>query len=233
MVCGLQAQAQFVAYNDTTTPTGFFYANGGATDANPITTLVADDITFAPGFTGDSISQVTFSTVNNNTAALTLRPRLRFWATDGTGGLPGTFLAGFTFNPISFNASQALAITFTISPGTLVIPANGRLWAGITFDNVGATATTAQLNNIGQLLYNPPTVGSSSDLFFQTSAAGSFLQNNPPGGFFFFGGNPVANFFWQFQSATAATPEPGSIALLAGLGVFGASLTIFRLRRRR
>jgi hypothetical protein len=69
------------------------------------------------------------------------------------------------------------------------------------------------LNNLGVGIFDPPTVGSSQDVFFQTSAAGSFAGNDPAGGFFFFGGSPVANFGWQFSGTVV--PEPSSLALLA------------------
>ena len=63
-------------------------------------------------------------------------------------------------------------------------------------------------------VFNPPTIGSSFDIYFLSTAAGvpgdfpaGNLQNFQPGG-------PAANFGWQFQ--VAAVPEPGPLVLLLG-----------------
>lgn len=70
-------------------------------------------------------------------------------------------------------------------------------------NDVLATLTISNLtggsNRVGQVLADPPTVGSSADYFFR---AGSWL---------WFGGNPVANFYWKID----AVPEPMTLALLA------------------
>jgi hypothetical protein len=217
------------SYSNIDTFTGSAFSNGGAANqaGNSITRMVADDISFAlPYLAGQSFSQFTFSVTNLNTVAVSARPRVRFWLADGAGGGPGTYYSGigYTFNAISFGANSVGLFTGTIGPGFLQ-PAPGQtLWAGITFDNnTGATgATIAQLNNLGQGIFNPPAVGSSADAFFQTTAAGSFFgTNNPAGTLTNFGGNPVGNFGWEF-----VVPAPGSVALL-GLGGLVAS------RRRR
>ena len=221
------ANAQLVpAYDNTTTFAGSGYVNGGATATSAITTLVADDINFAAGSAGLGVRSFTFSVANFDTATFTARPRVRFYAADGTGGAPGTFIAGFSFNPISFAPGVGPVNTADFGAATpaFTIPTNLKIWAGITFDNVGATATAANLNNLGQGLYNPPTVGTSADQFFQTSASGSFLVNNPAGSVFNapFAGT-TANFGWTFN--VQAVPEPSAFAAL-GLGVVAV------LRRR-
>ena len=203
-----------------------------------ITTLVADDINFAPGLAGQQVTGFVFSVANFNAAAVSARARVRFYATSATTGGPGTYLTGFTFaNPITFGASSVNLYTFSSATGVFAVPANSSIWAGITFDdNVGTTgATAAQLNNLGQGLYGPPSVGSSQDVFFQTTAAGSFVQNSPTGSFFNFNGSPAANFGWQFTvvtpAATPAVPEPGSIALLVGMSLPVAG--VFARRRKQ
>jgi hypothetical protein len=226
------APAQVVVYDNTTnfTPPIPILLNGGATlqGGNTITTLVADDITPAAGSAGQSVSSFGFIVVNNNSTAVTVRPLARFYGSDGTGGGPGTLLGAFTFAPITFTAASATQITFpAITPGQFVLPA-GVFWAGLTFDdNNGTTgATAAQLNNFGEAFFNPPTVGSSQDLIFETSSAGSFASSNPAGTTGNFGGSPVANLGWQFT--VTPVPEPGSLAL----GGAAAGLALLRRRRR-
>jgi hypothetical protein len=224
------AHAQGTLYDNTTNFLGQAFANGNATNVagNTITNLVADRITFTGG-TGQSILSFTFSVANLNAAAVSARPRVRFWQTDGAGGAPGTLITGFSFNAISFNPGVAL-FSANIAAGSLVVPGSGDMWAGITYDdNTGVTgATAAQLNNLGQGIFDPPTIGSSNDSHWISAAAGSNFVSNPAGTITSspFAANPVANYGWKFVAA----PEPGSLALL-GLGGLGA-LGVLRRRRR-
>jgi len=135
-----------------------------------------------------------YTVANFNSSSVSARPLLRFYQSDGSGGTPGTLILALTVNPMTFAPNSVAVFTANLLPGQLVVPTSF-FWAGITFDdNFGTTgATLAQLNNLGQGIYNPPTVGSSDDQFFATSSAGSFASNNPPGGMFNFGGNPLAN----------------------------------------
>lgn len=202
-------------YSNVTSFTGSVFNNGGS--AGGITRLVADDIHMNAALA--TVTKITWSVTNLNTVAVSARPRLRFYAADGPGGAPGTSLGGFSFNPISFGASSVNLFFFNPSASAaFALPQN--FWAAETFDNVGTTTTDAQLNLLGQGLFNPVDVGSSADVAFQTTAAGSFLVNNPAGSTFNFGGSPVANFGWEI------VPAPTSLALL-GLGGLVAG------RRRR
>src|SRR5262249_44222196 len=105
-----QGQAQAInAYSNVTTFSGQSVLNGGATNqaGNTITNMVMDDLTFDPSDAGLTVSNIVFSVRNNDAAAVTARPRLRFWLPDGAGGGPGTYFApggtaqGYTFNPIT------------------------------------------------------------------------------------------------------------------------------------
>ena len=66
----------------------------------------------------------------------------------------------------------------------------------------------------GWLLYDPPTIGSSQDMFYIWEL----------GGWYWFGGNPKANFCAEI----AMVPEPGTMAAL-GAGLLG----LLALRRRK
>ncbi len=217
------ASAQLI-YDNTITSTGYYFANEGATNigGNTITALVADDITPAAGYVGQTISRIGFGVVNGNGASVTLRPLLRMWDGTGTGGGPGNLINGWNFNPVTISGNSFQGFTFT--PNGLTVP-SGLFWLGMTFDdNNGTTGiSVTQLNSIGMALFNPPAIGTSQDAFFVTDTAGSFLVNNPVGGIYWFNGNPVANFYFSIQ----VVPEPTGMALM-GL----AGLIAFAVRRR-
>ncbi len=190
-------------YSNVTTFSGSAYANGGsATDinGNTITTLVADSLALM-GSAPFSIGQFSFAIANLNSVPVGARPRVRFYANDGTNGGPGTYITGYSFNAITYDAASVAVYTGTVMPFAITTQS---FWAGITFDdNTGTTGITpAQLDNLGMGLYGPIDVGSSTDDFFQTDAPGSFaLVNNPPGGIFDFGGVPRSDFGWEFVSS--------------------------------
>jgi hypothetical protein len=200
-----------VEYSNVTLFTGQGFAHGGTVlqGTNRITRLVADDLTPTGINAGNSVTQIKFSVANFNAVNVSVRARVRFWF--DAAGVPGAYYnipadVGFSFNPLSY-APGVTVVTGNIPAGTFAMP-GAKFWAGITFDdNSGTTgATTAQMDNLGQGLFNPPTVGSSSDIAFRTNAAGSFFPtSNPAGVTFNFGGQPVTNFGWEFS---AATPVP-------------------------
>jgi hypothetical protein len=222
------------AYDDTANFGGNGFANGGATLSgnNTSTHLVADDLHYDTGLGGLSVVNFRYSVANFNSQAVTARSQIRFWAADGSGGGPGTFLAGFAATPPAFSAGTVSFFNFSVPVAEqFALPGSGVLWAGITFDdNNGTTGVTAaQLNSLGQGLFNPASVGSSADEFFQTAGSGDFAASNPAGGFFFFGGNPVANFGWTIS--VDSVPEPSAIAYVAVVGALALG-TAVRMRRR-
>lgn len=224
-------------YSNVDTFSGFAAANGGtvvnAGNGNLLTTrYLADDLNSAGGsFDVMSVAgwSMKFSVANLNAAATTARFRIRFFLRDGAGGAPGTALGGFSFATTSIPTGVSTFTATNLGSLGAGIPPSGttQIWAGMFFDNSGAAATTAaQLDNLGQGLFNPPVIGTSADQDFLSGAAtNTFLVNNPAGAVrpSPFAANPVANYGWEITPA----PEPTSLAVL-GLSIMG-----FTLRRRR
>jgi len=198
--------------------TGFANQGSGTDPAlptNTITRLVADDLTPVGGGT---CTLFRFSVVNFADHDISARPRVRFYLDNA--GVPGNVITGFTFNPIVFATGSASVFTTGALAAASQFPLpSTKFWAGITFDNSsGATgAAPEDLDQLGQAIFNPPLVGSSANLYFETTSQGAFLSNNPPGATATFGGAnpPPANFGWEF-----VVPEPGTLSL-AGLGLLG------------
>lgn len=189
-------------YSNVTNFTGQAFSNGGAAvqGTNTITRLVADDLT-TTGTAPFNIGGFIFSVSNLNAVAVSARPLVRLYQADGAGGGPGTLITGYNFNSVSVPTNSFRTLSFVANVG---VSNTATIWMGINFDNnAGATgATAAQLNLIGQGIFNPPDVGTSADTFFITTAAGSFVANNPAGAQSNFGGNPVGNFGWEVRRAT-------------------------------
>lgn len=206
------AAAQVIVYDNLTNPTGFSFMNAGANNqaGNTITRFVADRVQMSPPSGGMLASEWTFSVVSQSSSSFSARMLLRFFDDDGPGGTPGSLIAAYTYPAISFSLGAVL-LTKT---DAFLIPADGQFWAGIAFDNdFGATGASAGfLNSMGEEIYNPPTVGSSTDDYFLGTGLGDFTSNNPAGSILNFGGSPVANFRWQFKAT--AVPEPASFALV-------------------
>jgi hypothetical protein len=186
------------------------------------------------GFGGGTITNWKFTmlNLNNDGIQLAVRPRARFYAADGTGGGPGTFIVGYSFNPIGMGP---YSYTVVSTAANIAVPANGKFWAALCFDNnfttppTGyTTATSAQMDNIGQITTNGPTIGVSADTYWASTSTdpSGFLVSNPTGSQANFSGNPVANFGWEFSGTPV--PEPASMAAL-GLG----ALALIRRRRNR
>ena len=218
------AAAQTTVYSNTTNFLASGYAAGGATSAAGATDIVADDLNLLPGSAGLTVSGFTFSMANFNTATAAAAPTVFFYSSSATTGGPGTLLAAFAFNPISLASSSVNIFNFNPTGTGLFTLPTGTLWAGMSFSNGNSgTATVAQLNKFGQGLFDAPTVGSSSDAFFQSTNPAT-ITGNPAGGFFNFGGSPVANFGWSIRTTPAPVPEASttvSLGLLLALGMGG------------
>ena len=204
--------AEVTEYSNIGQFSGYFHLNGGAglEGGNGITRVVADDLTGAGLAAGQDVVQFAFTVANTSSNFVTCRARVRFWFENGSG-VPAAFynvpmLIGLTFNPLDFPPGVVL-VTADLAPGLFTMP-TGTFWAGITFDNDNGTtgATLDDLNHMGQGLFSPPEVGTSTDIAFLTEQPGSYFGVAfPQGSRFDFGGAPPANFGWTF-TAVEATP---------------------------
>ena len=224
-------RADIVAYSDTTNATGFGYNNGLATTGDNATRLVADDLYPIVGGQGYGLTSFTFSVVNFNAVAVHANADVEFFS--GSASAPSTLLYSVVIDLGTLAANSAFAETRSTTDAApfFTLPSVGStLWAGVAFDNNGGAtgyATSAQLASLGQLIYAPPTIGSSMNFFFQSTGDFTGPGSNPPGGLLFFGGSPPADFFWQL---TSSVPEPSSLILFGRIGLF---LTVGAAVRKR
>lgn len=217
-----ESLALTTAYSNRTTYLARALTQGPAAtiSGNAISRLLADDIVLAGGTSTQRLGRIYWTTFNGNAEAVSARMRLRFWRNDSTTNLPGSYYAtgsptpgalGVTFNPVSFTANAANVWFFDVGNSAgfeqwFSANAGETIWMGVTFDNnVGATgATEAQIGNMGQLLFDPPTVGTTPDGVFITNSAGNFFAPNSPAGarVFWTGTNPPPTtnlgFGWEY-----------------------------------
>jgi hypothetical protein len=214
--------ADVVEYSNLASFTGGAFSQGASANqaGNQITRLLADDITPTGAHAGQDVSIVVFSVANLNAVAVSARPRLRFWFADGPGGAPGIYYnlpanVGFTFNPLTFAANSVTLVSGAIPAGVFQMP-GATFWAGVTFDNNGGAtgATAAQMDNLGQGVFDPPTVGSSADALFLTQDAGSFFGVNGPAGSIVRLADLPSNLAWEFS---VSVPVPSQVTTLGRL----------------
>lgn len=224
-----KTHAQTVVYSNITNYNdfGFWGSSTQTIGSNIVSAMVADDVFFAtPG--AWQLADLHFSVFNGNVENVTARPILRFWDNNGTDGGPGTYLGGLVFDPLTFTGGAATTLFNADLTGETPINIDGSFWAGIAFDNnFGATGATAvQLENLGQGLFGPPTIGTSADHFFVSNEFGDFAGNNPAGGYLDFFGLIPADFGWRF-TGIQPVPEPSALLLI------GATATAAWFSRRR
>lgn len=192
------ASAQVVVYENSTTPLNNFFASQ---------TEFGDEISIGAGWVAHSFTFEYFAeNLSGNEKAL-----VRFYRNDGLGvgpsSAPGSLMFESTEIPL-INGNYPVSIVDLVglnialpSSFTWTVKVNG-LTAGETFS---------------LKLYDPPTVGSSFDDFWQFTSEGWELKQVdglPPGA----GSN--------FGASLIAVPEPGAMTVL-GVG----ALALFARRR--
>jgi MYXO-CTERM domain-containing protein len=212
--------------------TGFgFSQDSNGADPGGTSYVAADDIYMnKPG--GTRVDEITFSVVNFNSDgnAATSGGSHTFTALVGifnNDPLAPSGLAPDFNSPKGTIAVSGTVAAFTVNLFTLdvkdlnIIKKDEVIWAALVYTAAGAAPGTGPntngetfIENMGQGIFGPATKGFSDDLYWR----------NRPGftGLFFFGGDPYANFGWEFRSV----PTPGALALF---GLAGAAAA----RRRR
>lgn len=151
------------AYQDTTNPSGggILFEGAKKIGSNLAANIDINKLTLASGSAGYQITSLNFLAHNFGASRVKARPTLYVWATNGAGGGPGTLLGEFRLPITQFNGDANTQLSFTVPSGSLTVPKNTTIWAGIGFDNDnGATAITAgQLNALGGLTYPTASVG--------------------------------------------------------------------------
>ncbi|GEM_PF-3125112 len=199
-VLGSGARDSYLVYDNTVYPSGYgFSQNPGAWIGDD---LQLDYQTAPEGYR--TLNSVSWTVWNASTAGPlnTCDVQLTFWSL-----YDGTPLGTITFQGLD---PYLPSYYYTIYTATdlcslgIVLPEDGWIGVAARIYNLTGGATKA-----GQILYNPPILGSSADMFYLDNTVAT-----PPGtnqGWYWFGGNPVANFLWAIE----VCPEPASLALLA------------------
>lgn len=188
-VGGARALTGNIVYDNTTNGQPYYFNQTG--------TEVGDDISFAGGQTGN-LQAFTFIYYDPSPAATTAN--VFFYEQDLVTGEVGNYLGGYTIENLPGVGAWIINVDPVDYPITFDQP---DIWMSVQFDDA----------NSGLILYTPPTVGTSYDVFAQFTGTWSY--------YYFTGHNPAAN----FGLAVSLTPEPASLALLA-LG----ALTLIRRR---
>jgi hypothetical protein len=222
------AHGQDYAYNSLTTYLGAAALNGGTANisGNLTTRLVMQDITPDPTQVGRMMTDVRFTVSNYNSVDVTVRPRVGFWNADGPGGSPHTFISGFNYDvPTAIPANNIIILG--VVPNGVLVP-NGKFWAGLYLDdNFGTTgATITQMNMMGQGLFDPPVVGTTTQIY-QSAVAGEYVGMSAPSGTI----SGVSGYSLGWQIETTPVPEPAGLTLL-GFLLIGVHFARRRGKRR-
>lgn len=216
------ARAQdVVVYSNVDNFSGYGDTNGTTPqsdpNARPASSMLLDDLTPISGYAGLPVTSVEFSIYNANTTDDSFYCGLRFYSADGLNGGPGTLLGRVDFDTNTVPAGDITVAPYDAGAPIFTLP-TGVVWVGEFFHNGGVTtATDDELANFGEGIFDPPTIGSSSDNIFEVDDTTMYDSNDPTGYLTNFGGDPVANFGFAL---TVTVPEPASLTCLLAIVSF-------------
>ncbi|MBN2447313.1 MAG: PEP-CTERM sorting domain-containing protein [Phycisphaerae bacterium] len=175
-------------------------ATSGYSRLNPPAEEIGDELLTTGAGPLDS---VTFSVYNSSNSTLPL-----------TGADLTLKFYNYNSGTSSFDLAGTLAydnVTFTgLTPGYYTMLTVSDIAQSQTINlstDILATLTISDIQGgaerVGQILFNPPTIGSSTDDFYRDGA------------WYWFGGSPVANFGWEI----GVVPEPTALLLLGLAGL--------------
>ncbi len=155
--------------------------NSGWYTSSPGTNSALDDLHMAAGgvLTGFDFGYIK-TTAGTTTATVT------FYANDANNTAPSLLVAG----PYVVTGLPSGTNAWHVEVGDSNVLGKD-VWMGVAF----ATTST------GHLIYNPPTLGTSADYWYQFA---------PTAGYNTFGGNPRANFYSAVYTASATPVAPAS-----------------------
>jgi hypothetical protein len=233
LTLGLNASTLYEDVNDNVDPTyptqpvaAFLFGNATDISGDTITNILVNQLTLAPGSAGDQITSLTLQLYSDDSDVSGVRVLMYVWAPDGTAGNPGTLLGQFIITPSFIGGPGESDQTYNVTT-PLIVPTSGVIWVGAALDNDnGASSiTNAQLDNIGGLTFDPPTVG-TSPLDANYISPGTSLTD--PSLNFLTGGSQ-GDFGWTVTGGQVPTPEPGTL----GMMLLGVPVAALAWRRRK
>lgn len=164
-----------------------------------------DQINLSSATTDRYLTKFTFEYTSAHGNSGDERVWLKFYANDGAGGAPGTVLydSRFAF-PTDIAMPRGNANLVDLTGVSIRVP-DSFTWT-VQFSNVAASET------VGLIMYDPPTVGTDFDDYWEKTTAG-WVTKRLPGSAYSFGAVAYA----------VAIPEPGTLqlGLLAGISALG------------
>jgi len=173
-------------YSNTTTDTGgtVFYSTGPYVQ-------IGDNITLAG--TERSANSATAEFFDGGTGSGTFDATLRFF---NAGSPVGAQIGAFTVTGTAITSGNVVDVTWNL--GGLVLPTN--VIFTISESNVASGL------DLGFTLFEPPTVGSSSNQFYIVSTNGTTYSQASQG-------NNQDNLFFFLDASPVSVPEPGTMVL--------------------